>query len=558
MAKQILFNEKARRALKSGIDKAANTIKITLGPRGRNVALDKGYGGPTITNDGVSIAKEISFKDKFENMGAEIVKEVASKTNDIAGDGTTTSVVLLQAIVEEGMKSLSSGTNAMALKVGIEKATQDVVAELKKLAKKIKNDDEIRQVATVSAESEEIGKIIADTIAKVGKDGVVTVEESESFGIENEVVEGMQFDKGYLSHYMVTDTSRMEAVYKNALLLLTDKKISTIQEILPILEKVAASGKKELVVIADDVDGEALTTLVVNRLRGAFNVLAIKAPGYGDRKKEILQDIAVLTGGTVISESETGTKFEDATLDMLGKAGKVVSKKDSTVIVGGAGTKKAIESRVAEIRAQIKNTDAKFDKEKLEERLAKLTGGVAVVRVGAATETEMKYLKLKIEDAVNATKAAIEEGIVAGGGSALLRAAMNVRKNIEDKLAKNKGGKAENEFTFDEFGRGYSIVLDACEKPIRQIIENCGFGSESVILETIRKIPNENAGLNAVTMTPIEDMIKKGIIDPLKVTRTALERSSSAAAIFLTTEAAVADEPEEKKPGAPDMGGMEY
>ena len=558
MAKQILFNEKARRALKSGIDKAANTIKITLGPRGRNVALDKGYGGPTITNDGVSIAKEISFKDKFENMGAEIVKEVASKTNDIAGDGTTTSVVLLQAIVEEGMKSLSSGTNAMALKVGIEKATQDVVAELKKLAKKIKNDDEIRQVATVSAESEEIGKIIADTIAKVGKDGVVTVEESESFGIENEVVEGMQFDKGYLSHYMVTDTSRMESVYKNALLLLTDKKISTIQEILPILEKVAASGKKELVVIADDVDGEALTTLVVNRLRGAFNVLAIKAPGYGDRKKEILQDIAVLTGGTVISESETGTKFEDATLDMLGKAGKVVSKKDSTVIVGGAGTKKAIESRVAEIRAQIKNTDAKFDKEKLEERLAKLTGGVAVVRVGAATETEMKYLKLKIEDAVNATKAAIEEGIVAGGGSALLRAAMNVRKNIEDKLAKNKGGKAENEFTFDEFGRGYSIVLDACEKPIRQIIENCGFGSESVILETIRKIPNENAGLNAVTMTPIEDMIKKGIIDPLKVTRTALERSSSAAAIFLTTEAAVADEPEEKKPGAPDMGGMEY
>lgn len=558
MAKQILFNEKARRALKSGIDKAANTVKITLGPRGRNVALDRGYGSPTITNDGVSIAKEISFKDKFENMGAEIVKEVASKTNDIAGDGTTTSVVLLQAIVEEGMKSLSSGTNAMALRVGIEKATQDVVAELKKLAKKIQNDDEIKQVATVSAESEEIGKIIADTIAKVGKDGVVTVEESESFGIENEVVEGLQFDKGYLSHYMVTDTSRMEAVYKNALLLLTDKKISTIQEILPILEKVAASGKKELVVIADDVDGEALTTLVVNRLRGAFNVLAIKAPGYGEKKKEMLQDIAVLTGGTVLSESETGIKFEDATLDMLGKAAKVVSKKDSTVIVGGAGTKKAIEARVQEIRAQIKTTDAKFDKEKLEERLAKLTGGVAVVRVGAATETEMKYLKLKIEDAVNATKAAIEEGIVAGGGSALLRAAMNVRKNIEEKLSKGKTGKGDTEFTFDEFGRGYSIVLDACEKPIRQIIENCGFGSESVILETIRKIQNENAGLNAVTMTPVEDMIKKGIIDPLKVTRTALERSSSAAALFLTTEAAVADEPEEKKSGSSDMGGMEY
>jgi len=370
MAKQILFNEKARRALKSGIDKAANTVKVTLGPRGRNVALDKGYGGPTITNDGVSIAKEISFKDKFENMGAEIVKEVASKTNDIAGDGTTTSVVLLQAIVEEGMKSLSSGTNAMALKVGIEKATQDMVAELKKLAKKIQNDDEIRQVATVSAESEEIGKIIADTIKIVGKDGVVTVEESESFGIEKEVVEGMQFNKGYLSHYMLTDASRMEAVYKNALILLTDKKISTVQEILPILEKVAASGKKELVIIADDVDGEALTTLVVNRLRGAFSVLAVKAPGYGDHKAEMLGDIAVLTGGKVISE-KTGEKFEDTTLEMLGKAAKVVSEKDSTTIIGGAGTKKAIENRVAEMRAQLIKNTAKFDKEKIEKRLAK-------------------------------------------------------------------------------------------------------------------------------------------------------------------------------------------
>jgi chaperonin GroEL len=559
MAKQILFNEKARRALKSGIDKAANTVKVTLGPRGRNVALDKGYGGPTITNDGVSIAKEISFKDKFENMGAEIVKEVASKTNDIAGDGTTTSVVLLQAIVEEGMKSLSSGTNAMALKVGIEKATADVVVELKKLAKKIQNDDEIRQVATISAESDDIGSIIADTIKIVGKDGVVTVEESESFGIEKEVVEGMQFSKGYLSHYLLTDTARMEAVYKNALILLTDKKISTVQEILPILEKVAASGKKELVIIADDVDGEALTTLVVNRLRGAFSVLAVKAPGYGDRKAEMLGDIAALTGGVVISD-KTGSKFEDTTLEMLGKATKVVATKDATTIVGGAGTKKAIESHVSEIRGQLKNTTAKFDKEELEKRLAKMTGGVAVIHVGAASETEMKYLKLKIEDAVNATKAAIEEGIVAGGGSALLRAAMNVRKSIEEKLAKKntKGGATnENEFTFDEFGRGYSIVLDACEKPIRQIIENCGFGSESVILETIRKIPNENAGLNAVTMTPVEDMLKKGIIDPLKVTRTALERASSAAGIFLTTEAAIADEPEEKKI-IPDMGGMEY
>jgi chaperonin GroEL len=551
MAKQILFNEKARRVLKSGIDKAANAVKVTLGQRGRNVALDKGYGGPTITNDGVSIAKEITLKDRFENMGAEIVKEVATKTNDIAGDGTTTSVVLLQAIVEEGMKSLSSGTNAMALKVGIEKATADVVAELKKLAKKIQNDEEIQQIATISSESDDIGKIIADTIKIVGKDGVVTVEESESFGIDKEVVEGMQFSKGYLSHYMVTDSSRMEAVHKNALILLTDKKISTVQELLPILEKVAASGKKELVIVADDVDGEALTTLVVNRLRGAFNVLAIKAPGYGDRKTDTLGDIAALTGGEVISE-KTGGKFEDATLDMLGKAAKVVAQKDSTTIVDGAGTKKAIDARVSEIRAQIKNTTAKFDKEELEKRLAKMTGGVAVIRVGAATETEMKYLKLKIEDAVNATKAAIEEGIVAGGGSALLRAAVNVRKNIGDKLKEGK------DFTFDEFGRGYSIVLDSCEKPIKQIIENCGFGSESIILETIKKIQNENAGLNAVTMTPIDDMLKKGIIDPLKVTRTALERASSAAAIFLTTEVAIAEEPKEEKDSQGDMSGMEY
>src|SRR3989344_2344336 len=374
MAKQILFNEKARRALKSGIDKAANTVKITLGPRGRNVALDKGYGSPTITNDGVSIAKEISFKDKFENMGAEIVKEVASKTNDIAGDGTTTSVVLLQAIVEEGTRSLSAGTNALALKIGIERATKDIVEELKKFAKKIQNDEEIKQIATISSESEAIGKIIADTIKEVGKDGVVTVEESQSLGIDKEIVEGLEFDRGYVSAYMVTDPSRMEAVYKDAPILITDKKVSSVQEILPILQKVAESGKKDLVIIADDVEGEALTTFVVNKLRGTFNVLAIKAPGYGDRKEEMLQDIAVMTGGEFISE-KTGIKFENATLEQLGRATKVIATKDSTVIVGGKGGKKNIEARIAQIRKQIEETTSKFDKEKLGERLAKLSGG---------------------------------------------------------------------------------------------------------------------------------------------------------------------------------------
>ena len=420
MAKQILFNEKARRALKSGIDKASNTIKITLGPRGRNVALDKGYGSPTITNDGVSIAKEISFKDKFENMGAEIVKEVANKTNDIAGDGTTTTVVLLQALVEEGMKHTEQGLSAMGVRHGIELAAGEAVAALRSLSKKIGNDEEVRQVATISAESEEIGQIIADTIAEVGKDGVVTVEESQSLGIEKEVVEGLEFERGYVSAYMVTDTSRMEASYKDPLILITDKKISSVQEVLPILQKIAESGKKDLVIIAEDVDGEALTTFVLNKLRGTFNVLAVKAPGYGDRKKEMLQDIAAMTGAQVISE-ETGIKFENATLDMLGKASKVIATKDKTVIVGGKGAKKDISTRISQIRAQIADTTCKFDKEKLEERLAKLAGGVAVIRVGAATETEMKYLKLKIEDAVNATKAAIEEGIVAGGGVALVK-----------------------------------------------------------------------------------------------------------------------------------------
>ena len=541
MAKQILFGEKARRALKSGIDKAANTIKITLGPRGRNVALDKGYGGPTITNDGVSIAKEITLRDKFENMGAEIVKEVATKTNDIAGDGTTTSVVLLQALVDEGMKHTEAGLSSMAVRAGMEAATRDSVAALKLLAKKISSDEEVRQVATISAESSNIGTIIADTIKEVGKDGVVTVEESQSLGIEKEVVEGMQFDRGYVSAYMVTDASRMEASMKDAHILITDKKISSIQEILPMLEKIAQSGKKELVIIAEDVDGEALTTFVLNKLRGTFNVLAVKTPAYGDRKKDMLQDIALLTGGTVISE-DVGVKFESATVDMLGRASKVIATKDSTTIVGGKGLKKDIEKRVEQIRGQIEETKNKFDKENLEQRLAKLVGGVAVIRVGAATETEMKYLKLKIEDAVNATKAAIEEGIVAGGGSVMVKAAQKVAEGF---------AKIKDKMSADE-RVGYEIVLKALEMPLRQIAQNAGVDA-GVVVEKVKQTKG-NGGYDAVSGEVVSDMLAAGIVDPAKVARTGLERASSAAAILLTTEAAVAEEPKDDKDSAPAGG----
>ena len=546
MAKQILFNERARRALKSGIDKASNAIKITLGPRGRNVALDKTYGGPTITNDGVSIAKEISFKDRFENMGAEIVKEVATKTNDIAGDGTTTTVVLLQALVEEGMKHTEVGLSAMGVRHGIEKASAEAVVALKSLAKKIVSDEEVRQVATISAESEEIGQIIADTIKEVGKDGVVTVEESQSLGIEKEVVEGLEFERGYVSAYMVTDTSRMEASYKDPAILIIDKKISSVQEVLPILQKIAESGKKELVIIAEDVDGEALTTFVLNKLRGTFNVLAVKAPGYGDRKKEMLHDIAIMTGAQVISE-ETGIKFENATLDMLGRASKVIATKDKTVLVGGKGSKKNIDARIAQLRKQIADTTSKFDKEKLEERLAKLAGGVAVIRVGAATETEMKYLKLKIEDAVNATKAAIEEGIVAGGGVAFVKAAQKVAE-----------GYAKTKDKMDDAMRvGYEVVLKALEMPLRQIAQNAGVDA-GVVVEKVKNAKG-NAGYDAVKNEIVPDMVAAGIVDPVKVTRTGLERAASAAAILLTTEAAIAEEPKEEKEGAnPGMGEMDY
>lgn len=548
MSKQILYNEDARKVLKRGVDKVADAVKITVGPRGRNVVLDKGYGSPTITNDGVSIAKEITLKDKFENMGAEIVKEVASKTNDVAGDGTTTSVILTQAIVSEGMKHTTLGANAMGVRAGIEKAAEDAVAELKNLAKEIKSKDEIRQVATISAESEEIGAKIADTIEKVGKDGVVTVEESQSFGVETEVVKGLEFDKGYVSPYMITNSERMEAEYEDPAILLTDKKISTVKEILPLLEKLAQSGRKDLVIIADDVDGEALATFVVNKLRGSFNVLAVKAPGYGDNKKEQLQDIAVTVGATVISE-EVGIKFENADLNMLGKAHKVIASKESTVIVGGRGKKVDIEARVAELKKQKEKTESKYDVEKLESRIAKLSGGVAVIRVGAATETEMKYLKLKIEDAVNATKAAIAEGVVAGGGVAFVKAA----KKLSDKMSKSANLNVNAEFSI-----GYNIVSKALQAPLKQIAINAGKDDGSVIVEEVKR-GRGNLGYDALKDVMVPDMLSAGIIDPFKVTRSALQNAASAAAILLTTEVAVAEEPEEKKPTPPmTPGGMDY
>lgn len=544
MSKQIIFDEKARGALKSGVDKVADAVKVTIGPRGRNVVLDKGYGTPTITNDGVSIAKDISLSDKFENMGAEIIKEVASKTNDNAGDGTTTAVVLTQAIVNEGMKQTARGVNAMGVRLGIEKAAEEVVGALREMSKGIKGKEEIKQVASISAESEEMGKIIAETIDKVGKDGVVTVEESQSFGIESEIVEGMEFDKGYVSPYMVTNAERMEAEYKDAPILVTDKKISAINDILPLLEKLAQGGKKDLVIIADDVEGEALTTFVVNKLRGAFNVLAVKAPGYGDRKKEMLADIAVTVGADLISE-DLGVKFENIDARMLGSARKIIATKDKTVIVGGKGSKSQINERVEQLKAQAIQTESKFDLEKLEERIAKLSGGVAVIKVGAATETEMKYLKLKIEDAVNATKAAIEEGIVPGGGTALVKAA----EKVAGKTVKSPIPSFE-----DEFQIGFKILVDALKAPLAQIAMNAGKGDGSIIVEKVKESKG-NGGYDAANDEIVSDMIAKGIIDPVKVTRSGVQYAASAAAVLLTTEAAITDEPKEEKP-APDMSGM--
>lgn len=546
MAKQVIFEDDVRSALKRGVDTVARAVKVTLGPRGRNVALDRSWGGPTITNDGVTIAKEITLADKFENMGAGIVKEVASKTNDKAGDGTTTAVVLTEALVREGLKRTAMGANAMMVRHGIEKAAKDAVEALRHMARPVSGKAEIRQVATISAESEELGKTIADTVEKVGKDGVVTVEESQSLGIESDFVEGMEFDKGYVSAYLITNAERMEAEAKDAPILITDKKISTIKEILPLLEKLAQAGKKDLVIIADDVDGEALATFIVNKLRGVFNVLAVKAPGYGDRKKEMLQDIAITTGGSVISE-DLGIKLENAEPSMLGRAQRVVATKDSTVIVGGKGKKSDIEARVAQLRSQLDNTDSKFDKEKLEERIAKLTGGVAVIRVGAATETEMKYLKDKIEDAVNATKAAIAEGIVPGGGAALAKVAAKLEKKVDPKA-------------HDEYTIGYRILLLALYAPLLQIAKNAGREDGTVILQEVVK-KGGNFGFDAATEagadnSHIVDMLEAGIIDPVKVTRLCVENAASAAAVLITTEAAVADAPEEKKPAAPAGGGM--
>lgn len=543
MAKDVIFGEEVKKKLQKGVDTVANAVRVTLGPRGRNVVLDKGFGGPTITNDGVSIAREIVLKDKFENMGAEIIKEVATKTNELAGDGTTTATVLTQALVNEGLRQTTMGINSMAVRHGMEHAAADVVEALKKMAIKITSIDEIKQVATISAEDAELGEKIAETIDKVGKDGVVTVEESQSFGIETELTEGMQFDKGYVSPYMVTNPERMEAEYKDAQILITDKKISGIQEILPLLEKIAQTGKKELVIIADDVDGEALATFVVNKLKGGFSVLAVKAPGYGDRKKEILADIAITTGGQVISE-DLGLKLENTELAQLGKADRVIATKDSTTIVGGAGKKEAIDDRVKALKSQLEQTSSKFDKEKLEERIAKLSGGVAVIRVGAATETEMKYLKLKIEDAVNATKAAIDEGIVPGGGTALARVAAIVEKEILDK----------KDLSREEL-IGYSIVLKALEVPLKQIADNTGKHDGAVIVEKV-KSAGGNAGYDAAKADMVDDMIKAGIIDPVKVTRSGVQHAVSAAAILLTSEAAVADAPEPEKHAMHDMGGM--
>jgi len=545
MTKQIIFNQQARESLKRGIDKVADAVRITIGPRGKNVVLEKSYGGPTITNDGVTIAKDISLSNKFENMGAEIMKEVASKTNDLAGDGTTTSIVIAQSLIEEGMKKIVLGVNAMGIKAGIDKATEEAVKELKNMAKPISNKEEIRQVATISAESESIGKIIADTVDKVGKDGVVTVEESQSFGVESEVVEGMEFDKGYISPYMITDAERMESEFKDPAILLTDKKISSLKEILPLLEKLAETGKKDLVIIADDVDGEALTTFVVNKLRGSFNVLAIKAPGYGERKKEVLEDIAVMIGAKVISE-EVGLKLDKVGLDILGRANKVISTKEKTIIVGGKGKKSEIENRINQLKKQLKDTKSKFDVEKIEERVAKLSGGVAVIKVGASTESEMKYLKLKIEDAVNATKAAIEEGVIPGGGSALVKIADKISRKSFKSTLKN----------FDtEFQVGFNLLLRALEAPLKQIAINAGKEDGSVIVEKVKN-SKEGSGYDASLDEIISNMVSEGIIDPVKVARCGIQNAASSAGILLTTEVVIADEPKREKDSQEGTGGL--
>ncbi|NUQ84300.1 MAG: chaperonin GroEL [Anaerolineales bacterium] len=548
-AKQLVFSEDARRKLKNGMNIVANAVSATLGPKGRNVAVDRKFGSPTITHDGVSVAKEIELEDPFENMGAQLLKEAATKTNDIAGDGTTTSTVLAHAIVNEGLKALEAGFNPMLIKNGIVLATETVVEELRKMSVKIDTKEEIGHVATNSAADEQIGTLIADVMDKVGKDGVITVEESKSLQFETEYVEGMQFDRGYISPYFITSTDKMEAVISEPYILIHEKKISAAQDIVPILEKLVQIGKRELVIIAEDIDGEALATLVLNKLRGMLNVLAVKAPGFGDRRKAMLQDIAILTGGTVISE-ETGRKLETATIQDLGKAEKVVSDKENTTIVGGKGKKSDIEGRIKEIRAEIEKSTSDYDKEKLQERLAKLSGGVAIIRVGAATETEMKEKKHRVEDALSAARAAVEEGIVPGGEISLINTAAKL-----DKLVK------ENSDEYEEIRVGINIVRKALEAPIRKLAANAGQDG-SVIIDTVRRTAaekkNKNIGYNVLT-GKYEDMIQAGVIDPVKVVRGALENAASIASMILTTDVLITDMPEKEKP-APAMppGGMDY
>lgn len=541
MAKQLLMGEEARKALCAGIDKLADTVKITLGPKGRNVVLGKKFGAPVITNDGVTIAKEIELKDQFENMGAQLVREVATKTNDAAGDGTTTATVLAQALVTEGMKNVAAGANPMDLKRGMQKAVKASVEALKANSKKMEGSADVARVATVSAGDEVIGSLIAEAMEKVSADGVITIEESKTAETYSEVVKGMQFDRGYITPYMVTDTERMEAVLDDAYLLITDKKISVIQDILPLLEQIVQSGKK-LVIIAEDVEGEALSTLIVNRLRGTFTVVAVKAPGFGDRRKEMLQDIAILTGGQVIS-TDLGMELKDTTLAQLGRARQVKVTKETTTIVEGAGAKDDIQARIAQIRAQIETTTSEYDKEKLQERLAKLSGGVAVIKVGAATETEMKEKKLRIEDALNATRAAVEEGIVAGGGTAYVVAS----KAAQATAAKLSGDEKT----------GANMIATALRAPICQIAANAGVEG-AVILDKVSKSKNANFGYDAAHDT-FGDMIENGIVDPTKVCRSALENAASVSSMVLTTESLVADLPEKAAPAAPaapDMGGM--
>jgi len=547
MAKQIEIGLEARKKIKIGIDKVANTVKTTLGPKGRNVILDKSFGTPTITNDGVSIAKEIELEDKLENIGAQLIKEVASKTNDVAGDGTTTAIVIAQTLVGGGLKLVETGMSPIGIRHSMEMAKNEVLEIIKKNSKKISSKEEIAQVATISAESKEMGDMIAQVMEDIGKDGVITVEESQAFGFSQEIVEGLKFDKGYVSPYMITDIETQKAELKDPQILITDKKISAISEIVPLLEKIAQSGKKEIVIIAEDVEGEALATLVVNKLRGTLNILAIKAPEYGDSRKALLEDIAILTGGQVISE-EKGLDLKKAEIPLLGQAQKIIATKDDTIIIGGKGQKNEITARIEQIKAQIKNASSPFEKEKLQKRAAKLSGGVAVIKVGAATETELGYIKHKMEDALAATRAAVEEGIVAGGGVALAKAVKELQ--TKTRVDKNRDHEA-----------GYEILARSLGEPLKQIVANAGQKDPGVVLDKILGKEEVNFGYDANEDVYREDMLKAGIIDPLKVTRTALENAVSVSAMLLTTEAVVADLPEKKDEhlhggGMAGMGGM--